>query len=646
MQRVNATHRPWRSLAILMAFLLAIAALAASPVGAASPQIAQNIPEGSELVTSGHHPDGRPGDGQPADFVLTVLHNNDGESALLADEVETGGFEAGVAYFASVVRDAKRESAARTHGDFARRAERGTIFVSSGDNFLAGPVFQASLEDGVYYDAMALDALGYDAIDLGNHDFDFGPDILADFISTGFRQPGDPPYLSSNLDFSGEPSLQALVDRGAIAKSTVVWEQGHPIGIIGATTPALPFVSSPGDVVVDPDVAAAIQEQVDLLESLGVNKIVLISHLQSINEDIELAAALTGVDIMVAGGGDELLASQGDPLLPSETEEPFGDYPLYAVSADGSEVPVVTTTGQYGYLGQLVVGFDRHGQVIDVDDDASLPRRVVSPEVGPDGVTPQQNIQSRIVDPVEEFVAALDTTIVATSEVDLDGIRANVRTMETNEGNLIADSQLWQATQLADEFGVPVPDVALQNGGGIRNDSIIPAGDISLLDTFSMVPFGNFVTVVPDIPREQFKEILENAVSNIENVDGRFAQVAGFSFTFDLNGTAQELDDDLNVVTPGSRIIDVTLDDGTSIVAGGAVVAGDALTIAIVDFLARGGDQYPFRGAPFTAIGVSYQQALANYLEAPTSEGGLGGLISAADYPFGGEGRIVDVTPG
>lgn len=518
--------------------------------------------------------------------------------------------------------------------------------VSSGDNFLAGPVFQASLEDGVFYDALALDALGYDAIDLGNHDFDFGPDLLADFIND-FRNPGDPPYLSSNLDFSAEPSLQDLVDDGVIAASTIVWQQGHPIGIIGATTPALPFVSSPGDVVVDPDVAAAVQEQVDLLESLGVNKIVLISHLQSINEDIELATELTGVDVMVAGGGDELLASEGDLLLPSdESEDPFGDYPMYAVSADDAQIPVVTTTGQYGYLGQLVVGFDRHGNVIDVDDEASGPRRVVSREVGPDGVSPVAKIQNRIVEPVEEFVAALDTTIVATSEVDLDGIRANVRTMETNQANLIADSQLWQATQLAPEFGVPVPDVALQNGGGIRNDSIIPAGDISLLDTFSMLPFGNFVSVVPDIPREQFKEILENAVSNIENVDGRFAQVAGFSFTFDLNGTAQELDDDLNVVTPGTRVVDVTLDDGTVIVAGGDVVAGDALTIAIADFLARGGDQYPFRGASFTTLGVSYQQALANFLEAPVADGGLGGLIPASDYPVGGEGRIVDVTPG
>ena len=71
-------------------------------------------------------------------------------------------------------------------------------------------------------------------------------------------------------------------------------------------------------------------------------------------------------------------------------------------------------------------------------------------------------------------MAGLAADVIATSEVDLDGRRDNVRFRETNEGNLIADSQLWQATQSAAEFGLQPPDVALQNGGGIRNDSIIP----------------------------------------------------------------------------------------------------------------------------------------------------------------------------
>ncbi len=119
---------------------------------------------------------------------------------------------------------------------------------------------------------------------------------------------------------------------------------------------------------------------------------------------------------------------------------------------------------------------------------------------------------------------------------------------------------------------------------------------------------------------------------------GRFAQVSGFSFEWSASGTGLILDLDGNVLVPGTRVLEVTLDDGTPIVAGGAVVPGDPITIAIVDFLAKGGDQYPFRGAAFTTIGVTYQQALSNYIV-----DGLGGVISAADYPEGGEGRITEL---
>jgi 5'-nucleotidase/UDP-sugar diphosphatase len=237
---------------------------------------------------------------------------------------------------------------------------------------------------------------------------------------------------------------------------------------------------------------------------------------------------------------------------------------------------------------------------------------------------------------VVEYLEDLATNVIGTSEVDLDGIRGHVRTEETNEGNLIADALRWQATELAGDYGVAVPDVALQNGGGIRNDSVIEAGDITELDTYDMVPFANYVSVVEDIPPDQFKEIMENAVSRVEFGDGRFAQVSGFTLVWDAAGTPQVLDADGNVVTPGTRVQDIELDDSTDIVQAGTVVPGaPSVTIATIDFLARGGDQYPYRGAPFTSVGVSYQQALMNYIV-----DGLGGVIATGDYPEGGEGRI------
>jgi 2',3'-cyclic-nucleotide 2'-phosphodiesterase (5'-nucleotidase family) len=565
-------------------------------------------------------------------FSLTLLHNNDGESQLIdaGEGLEDFG---GVARFATLIDDLREEALTGGHG---KKSRRGVLTVSSGDNFLAGPEFNASLEKGVpFYDAIAMDLIGYDASAIGNHEFDFGPDILADFIQS-FTNP--PPFVSANLDMTGEPELQALVDDGTIVASTVIRERGQRIGIVGATTPALPFISSPRNVEVDPDVAGTVQAQVDMLEDFGIDKIILISHLQSVDEDLALAPDLSGVDIMVAGGGDELLANEDDLLIPGDEGLVFGPYPLTATGADGNTVYVVTTSGAYRYVGRLIAGFDAQGNVVEVSD-VSGPMRVSGVE--PDAVEPDPQVQAQVVDPVAAAIAELDQNVIATSEVDLDGIRANVRTKETNEGNLIADSLFWQASELAGEFGAPLPDIALQNGGGIRNDSIIPAGDVTELDTFDMLPFSNFVSIVESIPPDQLKEIMENAVSRVEFTDGRFAQIAGFSMTWDALGTPQELDEDGNVITPGTRVVELVLDDGAPIVENGAVVPGaPSVNIATIDFLARGGDQYPYRGAPFTTLGVTYQQGLANYIEAAVSEGGLEGLITAAEYPVGGEGRI------
>lgn len=586
-------------------------------------------------------------------FYLTVLHNNDGESQLvdLGGDLEDFG---GAARFKTVVDDSKR-SALRGPWDQLRDPEkrprtirelialirklltrRGVIMVSSGDNFLAGPEFNAGVQNGIpFYDTIALDLIGYDALAIGNHDFDFGPDILADFID-GYRKT-KPPYVSSNLDFTNEPRLQAFVDSGRIAASIVVRERGQRIGIIGATTPNIDFISSPRNTIINDDVAGAVQAEVDKLERMGVNKIVLISHLQDINGDIELASMLHGVDIMVAGGGGELLANDDDLLVPNGTEI-FGPYPILATDKDGTPVPVVTTEGSYSYLGNLIVGFDRWGNVIEIDGDSG-PIRIAGGD-NPDAVKPNAKVQRLAIDPVVEALANLDQNVIGTSEDDLDGTRASVRSVETNEGDLIADALLWQSRQVAADFGLPNPDVALQNGGGIRNDSVIPAGDITELDTFDMVPFPNFVSVVPDIPRSQFKEILENAVSRTQPGDtpggsGRFAQVAGFSYVYSTTGTAQVLNEDGTVAVEGTRVREVVLDDGTVIVTGGNVLAGDDITVATINFLANGGDEYPYRGAPFTKVGATYQQALFNYIV-----DGLGGTITATDYPAGGVGRI------
>src|SRR5690606_24652856 len=252
----------------------------------------------------------------------------------------------------------------------------------------------------------ALNRIGYDAFAIGNHEFDFGPDVLADFIESFGRKP--PPFLSANLDVSDEPRLQALADDGTIVASTVVRERGEQIGIVGATTPLLPAISSPRNVKVLDNVAGLIQDEVDSMTRRGVNKIILISHLQNIFEDLELIPMLHGIDVAIAGGGDELLANDDDLLVPGDiraTDPDTGEtlpYPMFATGADGADVPIVTTAGDYKYLGRLVVNFDRTGQVLSVDD-VSGPVRVSG--VAPDAVGADPWIQQNVVDPVHATTA-------------------------------------------------------------------------------------------------------------------------------------------------------------------------------------------------------------------------------------------------
>jgi 2',3'-cyclic-nucleotide 2'-phosphodiesterase (5'-nucleotidase family) len=568
-------------------------------------------------------PDAPPDQG----FTLTILHNNDGESQLLGAPADANF--GGIARFVALARSLQASATSAP--------DSGVLTLSSGDNYLAGPQFAASQEKGPpFYDSIGLDAVGYDALAIGNHEFDFGPDLLADFIS-GFDS--GVPFLSSNLDVSAEPRLAELAEAGRIAPSTVVEEAGQRIGVVGATTPALASISSPRGVVVGQDVLGSVQKAVDELTADGVDKIVLISHLQNVEEDRALVAQLRDVDVAIAGGGDELLANPGTPLVPGDavsvdpaTGQPL-TYPIQVADSTGRTVPVVTTAGDYKYIGRLTVTFDAAGAVTAVDP-ASGPVRVSGVEA--DAVAPDPQVQAEVVEPVTAFTADLAASVLARSEVALEGRREpGVRTQETNLGNLLADALLDAGQDGAAEFGVTAPQVALQNGGGIRNNSLIPAGPVSELDTFSVAPFANFVAVVPDVPRAQFKELLENAVSQVPVADGRFAQVAGFRFTYDPAGAAQVTAEDGTVTTPGARVTEVVLDDGTPIVTAGAVVDGPGVSIATNDFSARGGDVYPFRGLPFTSVGVSYQQALAGYLADD-----LGGAITAADYPEGGEGRI------
>lgn len=586
------------------------------------------------------------GDGSPVAFWLHVLHVNDGETKLINAPGQPN--YGGAARMKTLVDNLRAASATLP----ASGEPRGVVMISSGDNFLAGAEWDASLSrlpiSLPYYDSVALDAMGFDAMTIGNHEFDFGTSVAARFIG-GFAS--GVPFITSNLDFVNVPEMLALVNANRIRKSTIVTipTSGGPVrvGIVGATTTDLPFVSSPGATIINP-LLQSIQSEVDRLRTVeGVSKIILSSHLQSLSSEFSLIPQLRGVDVVIAGGGSELLANPGTPLVPGDTIFTSGGggtgYPRTAVDADGRTVYVVTTNGNYKYVGRLIVGFDAAGEIIAVNP-VSGPVRVSGNPADADSVAPNADVFNNAVLPVANHVAALASNVIATTTVPLDGIRNNIRTRETNQGNLGADALLYTASVFAMDNNLPLPDVALQNSGGIRNESVIGAGsspsapaNITELNTFQINAFSNFVAIVPNISRAQFKEILENSVSAIPSANGRFAQISGFQMVYETAGrTAQVLNSANAVTTPGTRVRDVVLNDGTVLVRNGAVVPGPAITIATIDFSANGGDQYPFRGAPFIRTTTNYQVALEQYITQ-----WLGGRVTGEAYPAGGEGRII-----
>lgn len=561
------------------------------------------------------------------DFTCTILHNNDAESRLtnLGEDLSDYG---GAAAFAALLHQTRSVEEANNDA---------VVLLSSGDNFLAGPQFNVSLEreEGQpLYDAVAMDSMDYDAVCIGNHDFDFGPDILARFIES--YQTNTAPYLGANLDFSEEPALQDLADQGRILPSTVIGTGDARIGVIGAVTPEIVYISSPGDVAVDAEVTDVIQHHIDSLTSLGVNKIVVISHLQSVNRDTALAATLENVDVIIAGGGDELLSKPTTLFIPGDSHDEKLPYPIMAEDAQGNILPIVTTSGQYGYLGLLSLSFDADGKLVWIDD-RSGPIRVASGDTILNAVDVHEGVNESVVSPVQDAVNSLAEHVIGNTEVDFDAVREHVRTRETNAGNLITDALKWQATVLAEEYGVTAPDIAIQNGGGIRNSVEKNAGDdITELTIWDMCPFSNFVSVIEELTAEELKLVLENAVSQVENVDGRFAQISGMKFTYDPEGTALELDDNGEVVTEGERVLDVELDDGTKLVEGGTVIQdAPMVSLAIANFLADGGDQYPLTHKEYTRLPATYQQAVSRYIQHE-----LDGQITEEMYPAGGEGRI------
>ena len=623
---------------------------------------------------------------------LTLLHNNDGESSLDTSTLKSGTTTykyGGIAAFKAVY---ERESAA------ARAAGNAVFGVYAGDSFLASKSLICSQPANANskvkpLDALALRVVGYDALVLGNHEFDYSPSFLSRYLRA-FAKNGKPtlPVLSGNMNFNKETNLRDLIgpigqtsNLAAPGKNISQWmvytdsKTGAKIGVVTAVTPLLPTISSPGNsrlltATIDA-VAARLQKQINALEKMGINKIILVSHLQDLNNDKALVAKLRGVDVAVGGGGDELLQSDyianSVELLPGEST-PVGTYPTNVKDAAGKVVPVVTTSGNYKYLGRVDIRFDKKGNVTEVVQATSYPRRVIpnSSEATAlgltDSVLSDYDLQSTVIASLNGCLAGLSTPFAKT-EILFNAARGSatapgVRTVETNGGNLVADSFVYLYDQVASKEGLTArsasnPVVAVQNGGGVRQNSgdLLPIsgsapGTISRGNTFDLLPFDNRFSLFTDMSATQLKEVFERSCASGTSGGGQFLQIAGLKVTCKRSNTAQVVGNPPSglqygsVTTAGSRVVSLTLTDGTKLVDNGAVVGGaPAVDVITNSFTATGGDNFPtFGSTKSKVLGYSYEEALYRYLLSfPKGADGLPTIpASDARYKSGGEGRI------
>ncbi len=560
-------------------------------------------------------------------FTLQLLHAADQEGGVPAlDNADN---------FSAVLNGLREEDA---DGDGIADYEN-TVTLSSGDAYIPGPFFTASGE--VFGgqgrgDILIQNELGFEAIAVGNHEFDAGAGTFADLISADEEDdyPGTQfPYLSSNLDFSTDEDLAPLVAedgqeaseiRNSVAGNTIITVNGEQIGVVGATTPTLPSISSSGDVTVNPvefdsdnpeDVAALaaeIQASVDdlLAASPDLNKVVLLAHMQQISIEEQLSTLLTDVDIIVAGGSNTLLADETDRLRAGE--EAGEVYPILNTAADGNPVAVVNTDGFYKYVGRLVVDFDENGVIIPESIDPEVSGAYATDEEGVAAVngTPDPEV-IEITDALGEFIAEQDGNIFGNSEVFLNGIRGDVRTQETNLGNLTADANLAIAKETDSEVVI-----SIKNGGGIRDsigEVIAPPGstsaeeverlptqanelagkeegDISQLDISDSLRFNNGLSLLT-VTAEELLEIIEHGVSATEEgaTPGQFPQVAGIEFSFDPSLEPGDRVQSLAIKDDEGNIVDTVVEDSE--------LSGDAsrtFRLVTLGFLADGGDDYPF----------------------------------------------------
>jgi 5'-nucleotidase/UDP-sugar diphosphatase len=523
-----------------------------------------------------------------------------------------------------------------------------TLTVSSGDNYIPGPRFNAANDSSLSAalgvaevgraDIAFLNAMGVQASAIGNHELDLGTKQFADMIKPSGAWSGARfPYLAYNVDFASDSEVASLKlanggkaseQSGKLTGWTVVDVGGQKIGVIGASSPVFANITSPGKLQFMPvlttsevDVAGlalAVQKGVDEMTAAGINKVVLLAHMQTLAIEKDLAQRLKNVDIIVAGGSNTLLSDANDVLRTGDKSA--GDYPYQTKDAAGQPTVVVNVDADYKYLGRFMAPFDDKGVLITQRFDNKLSGAWVTSETDDsEGGVTVSGLVIQVRDAIKAVLKAKDGNVFGKTNEFMEGRRAFVRNEETNFGNLSADANLWYAQRLD-----PTVQISLKNGGGIRSEigeilamagstsgAVLTApkanaeakrqaGEVSQLAIETALKFNNKLWAF-DVTAAQLKSLLEHGVAVLGS-QGRFPQVGGMSFSYDPSRTAQSLDANFAVIAAGERIRSLKV--GSEVVVQNGALVGDAqrtFRMVTLNFLAEGttpaaggGDGYPF----------------------------------------------------
>lgn len=511
---------------------------------------------------------------------ITLLHTNDTHSRLESFTPFGEPLQGGVARRKTLINTIRQDEGVEN-----------VLLVDAGD-FVQGTLFYNAWEGSA--DIMALNDLGYDAVTLGNHEFDLGPEKLGralrgeDIDIAGVTYPTEAlsvPLVSTNLNVDAEPALVGLVQ-----PSLVVSKGGGDFAVLGVVTETSANISNPGDLVVINNYIDSVQQEIDRLTAQGINKIILLSH-AGYGVDVQVAPQLTGVDMIVSGHDHPLLLPEEAYTsgAPAEflAERVVGDYPRVTADSKGDPVLIVGAYEWGKILGRIDVTFNASGIITDYEG---------APILIDESIVEEPALAAKVA-LYKEPIDALSSVIIGSTDTVYSGARnPGLRSQEMPLGNLVADTML-AAGQTYDSAVA-----ALTNGGGIRAD--LPGAvvgdapyDVTFGDALTVLPFGNTIVAL-DVSGAQLVEALDNGLSWALNdardatlSSGAFPQIAGM--TVEFCGTTIA-DIQANTLPPaacpgalrtGGVVTDLNVD-------GLPVDLNATYRIVTNNFMAGGGDYY------------------------------------------------------